>query len=143
VTAGSPGERPLTDPEYASLADFRNALRSFLSFSEGAARDHGLTAAQHQLLLVVRGAEARRVSLTMSDLAEQLQLRLHSAGELVARAVDNGLLVREPDPGDRRRVLVATSPEGRRRLEALSVLHRRELRRFRQEMYRLLEPIEG
>lgn len=51
-------EHPLTDAEYRSLADFRFALRRFLAFSEDAARAQGLTPAQHQLLLAVRGAEA-------------------------------------------------------------------------------------
>jgi len=138
----SESERPLTDAEYVSLARFRFALRSFLAFSEAAARDHDLTPAQHQLLLAVRGAEAGAGPPSISVIAEQLQVRLHSAGELVARAVDNGVLQRHVDPGDARRTLVGTTALGRERLEDLSVLHRRELRRFRTEMNRLLGSID-
>ena len=134
-------ERPLTDAEYLALARFRSALRGFLAFSESAARDHDLTPAQHQLLLAVRGAEAEGGSPSISTVANQLRLRLHSAGELVTRAVDNGLLERRVDPEDGRRTLLATTNAGRDRLEALSVLHRRELRRFRTEMNRLLDPV--
>lgn len=133
---------PLTDAEYHSLADFRYALRLFLAFSERAAREHGLTPAQHQLLLAVRGAEAAGTPASTSLLAERLQLKLHSAGELVERAADNGLVERHVDPDDRRRVLVTLTPAGRGRLHELSVLHRRELRRFRTEMLRLLDQLQ-
>lgn len=134
-------ERPLTDAEYAALAQFRGAVRQFLAFSEAAARSHGLTPAQHQLLLTVRGAEARGRTPSLSEVAEHLQIRLHSAGELVARAVEHGLVERRADPTDARRVLVSTTSAGRTRLEELSLLHRRELRRFRTEMNHLLDTI--
>lgn len=134
-------ERPLTDDEYRSLAQFRFALRRFLAFSEDAARAQGLTPAQHQLLLTVRGAEATGSTPSLSDVAEQLHIRLHSAGELVGRAVEHGLVERRPDPDDARRVLVTTTIEGRTRLEELSILHRRELRRFRTEMNDVLGTI--
>lgn len=135
-------ERPLTDDEYRSLAEFRSALRRFLAFSEDAARAQGITPAQHQLLLAVRGAEATGTPPSLTDVAERLRVRLHSAGELVDRAVDHGLVERHVDPDDARRALVATTPDGRVHLERLSKLHRRELRRFRTEMNQLLEPID-
>jgi DNA-binding MarR family transcriptional regulator len=140
MTSGS--EPPLTDAEYQSLAQFRTALRRFLAFSEEAARAHGLTPAQHQLLLAVRGAEAAERPPSMSVLADQLQVRLHSVGELVARAADNGVVQRHVDPDDARRTLVSTTELGRARLEELSQLHRRELRRFRTEMNDLLATID-
>ncbi|MCB0986039.1 MAG: MarR family transcriptional regulator [Ilumatobacter sp.] len=133
---------PLTDAEYRSLADFRFALRRFLAFSEDAARAQGLTPAQHQLLLAVRGAEAGGSAPSLTDLADRLHLRLHSAGELVGRAVHHDLLERHTDPADARRVLVATTAKGRAHLEELSQLHRRELRRFRAEMNAVLRTIE-
>lgn len=37
----APTERPLVNAEYRSLAEFRHALRRFLSFSERVAREHG------------------------------------------------------------------------------------------------------
>jgi DNA-binding MarR family transcriptional regulator len=135
-------ERPLTDDEYRSLAEFRSALRRFLAFSEEAARAQGITPAHHQLLLTVRGAEAAGAAPSLTDVAEHLQVRLHSAGELVNRAIDHGLVERLVDPDDARRTLVATTADGREHLERLSKLHRRELRRFRTEMNQLLEPID-
>lgn len=131
-------ERPLDDGDYVSLAEFRAALRRFLAFSEAVARDHGLTPAQHQLLLAARGAEATGDAPSMSDLAERLQIQLHSVGELVARAIEHDMVERRADPHDARRVLVATTPTGRRLLDELTQLHRQELRRFRAEMNELL-----
>ena len=136
-------ERPLTDDEYRSLARFRHALREFLAFSEDAARAQGITPAQHQLLLMVRGAEASGGRPSLTDVADNLHIRLHSAGELVGRAADHGLIERLVDPDDGRRTLVSTTPAGREQLEQLSVLHRRELRRFRTEMNQLLHTIDG
>lgn len=136
-------ERALNADEYRSLAEFRYALRRFTAFSDGAARSHGLTPAQHQLLLTVRGAELTDGPPSLTYVAERLQVRLHSAGELVDRAVENGLVERLADPDDGRRALVATTETGRIGLEQLSLLHRRELRRFRTEMNHLLGSIDG
>lgn len=135
-------EQPLTDDEYRSLARFRHALREFLAFSEGAARAHGITPAHHQLLLMVRAAETSGDRPSLTDVADQLHIKLHSAGELVGRAVDHGLIERIVDPDDGRRILVGTTPTGRAQLEQLSMLHRRELRRFRTEMNQLLHTID-
>ena len=135
-------DTPLTDTDYRSLAEFRHALRRFLAFSEQAARDHGLTPAQHQLLLAIRG-HAGPSDPSVTDLAEVLQLKLHSAGELADRAVDNGLVERRTDPADARRSLLSLTDEGQAQLDALSLLHRRELRRFRVELHSILDELDA
>ena len=61
-----------------------------------AASPEGLTPAQHQLLLAVRG-HAGADAPSPSDLAEALHLRLHSVVELLSRAEANGLIVRHAD----------------------------------------------
>lgn len=132
------GPRTLTEAEYHTLAEFRATLRRFLAFSERAARAQGLTPAQHQLLLSVRGSEAAGTPPSISDLADHLQLRLHSTGELVERAARRGLVERSVDPDDARRTLVTTTEQGRRHLEELSVLHRRELRQLGPRVAELL-----
>ena len=64
--------------DYALLADFRFALRSFLHFSESAAAKCGLTAQHYQAMLALRGCpEGQRV--TINDLAQQLLIRHNSA----------------------------------------------------------------
>lgn len=139
--AASRSDAPLTTADYQLLARFRYALRTFLRFSEQSARDAGLTPAQHQLLLVVKGhPNGGRVPLT--DVADMLKLKLHSAGELVDRAVANGLVTRHVDPDDRRRALVELTPNGDHQLRGLSVLHRDELRRFKQEMNAVLRELD-
>jgi len=131
----------LSDHEYRALAQFRGGLRRFLHFSEEAARDAGTTPAQHQLLLAVRGFPGPGMPV-VGDLAEALQLRHHSAVELVDRAERAGLVVRTPDPDDLRRQHVALTASGRRLLEQLSMVHRDELRRFRTQMVDLLSALD-
>lgn len=134
-------DRELTSADYRALAQFRYALRIFQRFSEEAARSVGITPAQHQLLLAVAG-HGGKAAPSLGDVAERLQLRLHSAGELVGRAVANGLLVRSPDPEDLRRVLLTLTDAGATVLADLSQLHRDELRRFRREMADILDELE-
>jgi len=133
--------RPLTDRDYQALAGFRHALRLFLRFSEQAARTAGITPAQHQLLLAVRG-HAGATAPSSSDLAEALQLRLHSVVELIGRAEANDLVIRHADPDDHRRTLVALTPIGEVHLAHLSLQHRDELLRFRREMSALLDVLD-
>jgi DNA-binding MarR family transcriptional regulator len=133
--------RALSDADYQALARFRYALRTFLRFSEDAARGAELTPSQHQLLLAMRGFPGPGQP-SMADVAELLQLRLHSASELVDRAVANGLVSRGVDQADHRRVLLSLTPTGEAKLAALSVMHRDELRRFRREMNEVLQELE-
>lgn len=122
----------ITDREYRALTRFRHALRSFLHFSEEAARQAGLTPAQHQLLLTIKGNEAGPP--TIGEAAEWLKLRHHSAVELVDRAAAAGLVERVADSSDARIQRLFLTPLGEDMLAGLSALHREELRRFRDEM---------
>jgi DNA-binding MarR family transcriptional regulator len=128
---GTRGGR-VSDAEYRALAQFRRALRSFLYFSEEAARDAGLTPSQHQLMLAVRGADTEEAP-TIGDVADWMKLRHHSAVELVNRAEASGLVRRVPDETDHRRQRLVLTKLGETKLAALSTLHREELRRFREE----------
>src|SRR4051812_14437662 len=91
----------LSDREYRALARFRHALRVFLRFSEEAARAHGVTPAQHQLLLAIRGHDGMTAP-TVGDMADALQQQHHSVVELVNRAAEAGLVARTADQQDRR-----------------------------------------
>lgn len=133
--------RPLSDQDYRSLATFRRELRRFLAFSEGAARSAGLTPAHHQLLLAIRGHDGGPPSI--SDVAEALHVKLHSATELVARAEAKGLVTRShADPNDARRVVLGLTDEGAAKLAELSTVHREELRRFRDQLADILGPLD-
>ena len=126
----------LTDEEYAELLAFRSALRRFLSWSEAQARAVDITPAQHQLLLVIRGW-AERAGPTIGEVATELQLRHHSAVELIDRAERAGLVERGADAHDRRVVRLALTPTGASKVRSLSLLHREELRRLSTAVSRL------
>jgi len=117
------------DIDYTRLLHFRTGIRRFLNWSEGQATALGITPAQHQLLLAIRG-HAGRERPTISDVAESLVLRHNSAVGLVDRAVDVGLVVREVDERDARVVRLRLTPLGSRRLRQLSRAHQEELRRL-------------
>ncbi len=126
-------QRRLVDADFQALATFRYTLRRFLRFSENAAREAGLTPAQHQLLLAVRGFPGTEPP-AVADVAERLQLRHHSASELVKRTVALGLMRARPDANDARVRRLELTPRGHRKLEKLTRLHQQELERFRAEL---------
>lgn len=132
--------RPVSRQDYITLAEFRYALRVFQRFSEDAARSAGVTPAQHQLVLAIKGWP-RPDRPSVSDIAERLQLRTHSTVELVRRAEQTGLVTTHVDADDHRRQLLEVTDCGERLLASLSALHRDELRRFRTEMNDLLEEL--
>lgn len=121
-----PAKDAATDDQLIhGLAQFRYALRKFLRFSENAARESGVTPQQHQLMLGVAGFTGRG-SATVSELAEFLQERPHSVLGLIERAVENGLVRRAQDKGDRRVVNVMLTARGKDILARLSQLHQQE-----------------
>lgn len=117
-----------TNPDYATLLAFRNALRGFLAWSDDCARAAGVTPAQHQLLLAVRG---RADAPTIGEVAADLLLRHHSAGELVNRAEAAGLIERDQDGDDRRVFRLYLTPAGEDVLRGLAQQHLDEIRRLR------------
>ena len=133
--------RKLGDADYRQLLEFRDGLRRFLRWSEEEAGSVGLTPAQHQLLLAVRG-DPGELGPTITDVAEHLLLRRHSVVGLVNRAEDAGLLTRASDPDDQRLVRLSLTPLGARRLEQLSAQHLEELRRLAPRLRPLWEGLE-
>ena len=132
-----PTSRQPTREDYEALAEFRYLIRRFLEFSENAARGAGLAPQQHQALLAIRGFPAGR-AVAIGDLAERLRIRHHSAVELVDRLSRAGLVVRSPDPGDQRRVLVSLTDLAEIHLASLSAAHLEELARIGPALRRIL-----
>lgn len=118
----------LTDADFVKLLNFRDGLRTFLKWSDDQAEAVGLTGAQHQLLLAVRGHDG---DPSIGDVAQHLLLRHHSAGGLVDRVVAAGLVERIHDRDDHRVVRLQLTALGERKLESLSALHLEELARLR------------
>jgi DNA-binding MarR family transcriptional regulator len=122
VAGQTPPVPEVTDEQYQQLLRVRAWLRRFLHWSEEQANAAGLSAAQHQLLLAVRGHPDPR-GPTIGDVAGYLALRHHSVVGMVDRAVGAGLVERRPDPDDRRVVRLTATPTGARRLALLSAAH--------------------
>jgi DNA-binding MarR family transcriptional regulator len=126
---------------YEALAEFRFQVRRFLRFSDEAARGAGLEPQHHQLLLAIKGSPSG--SLTIGGVAERLQIRHHSAVELVARAEARELVVRERGENDQRQVFVSLTGAGESALRELSAAHHRELLTAAPELIRVLQRVIG
>jgi len=126
--------------DYQALAEFRYQIRKFLTFSQQAARAAGVDPQQHQLLLAIRGLPDG-TQPSIRALAERLQIRHHSAVELIDRSVAHGLVQRQRDDIDRRQVTIRLTPRGERLLSELSLHHRDELRTAGRELARVLRSI--
>lgn len=120
------GRRPAA-VDYATLAELRYQLRRFLRARETAARAAGIEPQQYLVLLQLKGLEDRG-PVTIGMLAERLQIRHHSAVELVDRLVRRGLVGRSPAPWDRRQVVVGLRPAGESMLRRLAANSVAELR---------------
>ena len=129
------------EADYRALANFRYALRQFLEFSGSAAKGVGLTPQQHQAMLSIIGAPEGQ-AVTIGYLAERMLLKHHSTVELVDRLVELDLVMRAPDPADRRKVLLSLTPKAKRLLTKLSAAHLEELRRIRPAFAALLERLD-
>jgi len=116
-----------TDETYARLLALRTGMRHFERWSEQQARAAGITAAQHQLLLAIRGHADSR-GPTVGEIADYLLLRHHSVVGLIDRAVVARLISRTRDDKDHRLVRLRLSANGAKRLEKLSSLHVEELK---------------
>lgn len=123
----------LSEEDYARLLAMRTGLRHFQRWSERQAAVAGLTAAQHQLLLAIRGHGDPR-GPTIGEVADYLLLRHHSTVELVDRADTAGLVIRGRDPDDHRIVRLQLTKAGAKRLETLSALHLEELDRLARRL---------
>ncbi|MCX6022459.1 MAG: MarR family transcriptional regulator [Chloroflexi bacterium] len=116
----------MTRDDIERLAAFRLVLRRFLRFSEEAARAVGLTPQHYQTLLAIKGQPGRE-RVAVGELAAWLLVEHHSAVGLVDRLESAGLVARETDVADRRRVWVSLTPRGEAVLASLAAAHRDEL----------------
>jgi DNA-binding MarR family transcriptional regulator len=114
--------RVLSEADLRALADWRYALRRFLSASEKIARSEGVSPAQYQLLLFVASTGEGR-SPAIGDLAERMQVEHQSAVGLIDRTEKAGFVRRRRDPANRRRVLIEMTPRGARLLKRLAHRH--------------------
>ena len=132
--------KKLTLSDYQALAEFRYQIRRFLHFSEQAVKKAGMERGQYQLMLAIKGIPAG-VRPRIRDLADRMEIRHHSAVELVNRLEAGGFVHRERAHVDRREVLLALTPKGEKVLAELALHHHEELRSAGPELVAALRRI--
>lgn len=98
--------------------------RAYWRMRRGTAKElapFGLTFAQARVLRVLGRAA---VPLRVGDLATKLEIVPRSATSMVDLLQDAGLVVRHPDPSDRRSVLVSPTEAGRALLDRMGEARR-------------------
>ncbi|MEO8457989.1 MAG: MarR family winged helix-turn-helix transcriptional regulator [Chloroflexota bacterium] len=132
----------LDQEDYRVLAQFRLRIRQYLHFSEKAARDAGLEPQQYQLLLALKGMPAGAVP-SVGELAERLVIEHHSAVGLIDRLEARGIVHRQRDPSDGRRIILTITALGEKTIGELAAYHRGELRKSAPELIEALSKILG
>jgi DNA-binding MarR family transcriptional regulator len=132
----------LVRSDFEHLLALRTGLRRFLHWSEHQARAAGITPAQHQLLLAVKG-HADPAGPTIGDVANHLVLRHHSAVGLIDRAVGAGLVTRGPDRANNSTVRIALTNVGNEKLDDLTETHLEELKHLAPAMRSLWRALEA
>jgi DNA-binding MarR family transcriptional regulator len=131
----------LDHSDFEHLLELRTGLRRFLHWSEQQAYAAGVTPAQHQLLLAIRG-HPDRAGPTIGEVADYLVLRHHSAVGLIDRAATAGLVKRTPDPNSNSVVRVTLTPTGIGKLDSLAETHIQELAHLAPTMGTLWQQLE-
>ena len=111
-------------------------LRRFLRWSEDQAAAAGLTPAQHQLLVAIKGHPGPKAP-AIRELAEYLLLQSHSAVGLVQRAEAAGVVRRQQDDRDARVVRVHLTDKGDHLVADLTTAHLAELRKLAESLNKL------
>ena len=132
--------KKLTLSDYQALAEFRYQIRRFLHFSEQVIEQAGLERGQYQLLLAIKGMPSG-VRPLIRELANRMQIRHHSAVELVNRLEAGGFIRRTRAEDDRREVLLALTSKGEKVLGELALHHHDELRSAGPELVAALRRI--
>jgi DNA-binding MarR family transcriptional regulator len=104
-------------------------LRRFMRWSEEQVSAVGLTPAQHQLLVAIKGHKGPEPP-AIRELADYLLLQSHSAVGLVGRAEAGGFVRRRPDDKDARVVRVELTRKGDRLVTDLTEAHLAELHKL-------------
>jgi DNA-binding MarR family transcriptional regulator len=122
--------KTLSQADYEALARFRQALRHFMAFSDTMLEAVGLGPRRYQAMLAIR-AQAGESQISVGELAERLLIKPNTAAELVNRLESAGMIVRVRDAVDRRRALLALTPEGAAKLDEVAQIHFAKLQESR------------
>ena len=128
----------MTPEQYEVLAELRYLGRKFLRFSKDFLQANcGLNPEQYEALLAITAFSGTK--LTISQLSERLQVRHHSAINIVDRLVAKKLLTRNAATPDRRERYLELTPQGRALIAELAAVHHKELCERSNEMIKALQ----
>jgi len=128
--------------DYETLAEFRYLLRKFLRFSKDFLHDKaGLNPEQYEALLAIK-AFAAAGGATISQLSERLQVKHHSAVNIVDRLAERKLATRETYETDRRERHVQLTAKGEKLIQELAAVHRKEIRSRSADLMEALERLK-
>jgi DNA-binding MarR family transcriptional regulator len=96
------------------LISLRRIIQAIDIHSRQLARQHGITTPQLIILKQIEGKE----TITVTQLAKQVSLKQATVTDILNRLERKGLVQRQKDTGDRRRVLVKETDAGKKLLEA-------------------------
>ncbi len=123
---------------YLALVQAHEAL---LARAAALFKGHGLTAAQFNVLRILRGAG--KEGLPCQSIGDRLVTRVPDVTRLLDRMERDGLVVRERSEEDRRVVRARLVPEGRARVDALDEpvleLHRDQFKSMTRSDLEVLE----
>jgi len=109
------------------LVNLRRIIQAIDLHSRQLVRQHGITTPQLLILKQIQGQEA----LTVSQIAKQVSLKQATVTDILNRLERKGLVLRQKDTNDRRRVLVKETDLGKKILGAApSPLQETFLKRF-------------
>lgn len=114
----------VADPYAPIIADFRAAMSMLKCASSERVLRLGISMAQLHILLTLQ----RSGEMTMSRLAEVLNVSLSNATGLIDRIEERGFVERTRVPEDRRIVKIRVTPEGSKMLDEVDALSEQLLR---------------
>ncbi len=130
----------LVEFDFGALAEFHYHVRRLAKAGPNGTRPVLPDSLQHHLLLNVLGLPPE-LKPTISTLANRLQIRHHSAVELIDRSVQRGLVERRRDNSDGRRVTIHLTRRGHRLARRIARLNSDELRVGGRELLRALQSL--
>jgi len=119
-------QNDVTLSDYRALAEFRYQIRRYLAFGEQAIKAAGLRSRQYQLLLALKGLP-EGMEATITNIADRLGIRHHSAVELVNRLEKRGFVKRQRSDVHRSFVFVRITKEGEAVLQKLVASRKADL----------------
>jgi len=132
---------PLRPDDYQALAELRYLGRKFLRFSKDLLQEKaGLNPEQYEALLAIKAFPGEH--LTILQLSERLQVKHHSAVNIVDRLVERKLIRRHAGEKDRRERHLELTDKGEKLIEELASVHYRELSNRCDEMIKALNRLK-